>query len=114
MELESLSVEHVLPQKWREADYPFTSSGDGKREERARLLHSIGNLTLVTPRFNGALSNEPFRIKRTAIVGESALRLNTYFQQFSDDDAWNEATIVDRAKALFPIAKSIWAYPNSA
>jgi uncharacterized protein with ParB-like and HNH nuclease domain len=69
-EFDTLSVEHVLPQKWRPEDYPLSADTAEAREKRARLLHSIGNMTLVTPNFNSALSNERFEIKHPAIVAE--------------------------------------------
>jgi len=47
-ELKALSVEHLLPQKWKVTDYPLTADTTEGRATRARLLHSIGSLTLVT------------------------------------------------------------------
>jgi hypothetical protein len=111
-ELDSLSVEHVLPQKWKPEDYPLTADNAEEREKRKRLIHSIGNLTLVTPGFNSSLSNEPFRIKRPEIAANSSLMLNAYFQQFKDTHPWNEDSIVVRAQALFPLALKIWPYPS--
>ena len=111
-ELDSLSVEHVLPQKWKPEDYPLTVDNAETRESRKRLMHSIGNLTLVTSGFNSSLSNEPFRIKRPEITANSSLMLNAYFQQFKDADQWNEDSIVARAETLFPRAVKIWPHPN--
>src|SRR5262249_5884338 len=85
-EFDKLSVEHILPQKWRVEDYPLPAETVDARETRARLLHSLGNMTLVTPNFNTALSNLSFKIKRPAIIDESVLKLNTYFgSSFLDD-----------------------------
>jgi hypothetical protein len=110
-EFDTLSVEHVLPQKWRAADYPLTTDTTEGRATRARLIHSIGNLTLVTPRFNTALSNEAFEVKRPAIVAESKLGLNAYFQSPPYDDVWDEKAIVARAETLFQRALRIWPHP---
>lgn len=107
---DGLTVEHVMPQKW-EANWSITDSSAEALAERKRLLHSIGNLTLVTSSFNSALSNEAFAVKRPEIVTTSLLMLNTYFQQFVDQDIWDEAKIIDRAAAIFPLAKSVWARP---
>ena len=112
-ELESLSVEHVLPQKWKPEDYPLPEDTAEAREGRARLLHSIGNLTLVTSGFNSALSNEAFRVKRPEIVANSSLMLNAYFQRFKDTDSWNEDAIIARAEMLFHYSLEIWPYPSS-
>lgn len=107
-----LSVEHVLPQKWKPDDYPLMDGTDEAKARRARLIHSIGNLTLVTPGFNTSLSNGPFRDKRPALAKESALALNSYFQDFQDSDSWNDESIVARAEALFPHALAAWPGPS--
>jgi hypothetical protein len=112
-ELDSLSVEHVLPQQWKPGDWPLPAETPGAPEARERLLHSLGNLTLVTPGFNSSLSNDGFKIKRPEIAANSSLMLNAYFQKFQDTDSWNEATIVERANSLFDLARTIWPFPKS-
>jgi hypothetical protein len=107
---EGLTVEHVMPQKW-EANWSITNGSAEALADRKRLLHSIGNLTLVTSSFNSALSNEAFAVKRPEIVTTSLLMLNTYFQQFTNQDIWDEAKIVSRAASMFSLAKSVWARP---
>lgn len=107
---DGLTVEHVMPQKW-ETNWTIADKSAEALANRKRLLHSIGNLTLVTSAFNSALSNEAFAVKRPEIVTTSLLMLNTYFQQFADQDIWDEAKIVDRADAMFPLAKAVWARP---
>ncbi len=107
-----LSVEHVLPQKWKPADYPLQDTADAAKATRARLIHSIGNLTLVTPGFNTTLSNAAFKLKRPAIAKESALALNSYFQDFKDTDTWSENQIIERAERLFPFALAAWPRPT--
>jgi hypothetical protein len=107
---DGLTVEHVMPQKW-EANWTIPDNSAEAVADRKRLLHSIGNLTLVTSAFNSALSNEAFAVKRPEIVTTSLLMLNTYFRQFSDQDVWDETKIIDRAVAMFPLAKSVWARP---
>ena len=67
----------------------------------------------MTPGFNTALSNEAFKVKRPAIVAESRLALNAYFQAFSNNDVWDEKAIVARAEALYPLATRVWPYPAS-
>lgn len=55
----ALTVEHVLPQKWDAGHWPIPGTTDEHLATRQRLLHSIGNLTLVTSQFNSSLSNAP-------------------------------------------------------
>jgi len=96
-ELEPLSVEHVLPQGWIAADYPLPEDSSEARATRSRLLHSIGNLTLVTPGYNSKLSNKAFSIKRPEIALNSSLVPKSYFQNLSDPLVWNEVAILERA-----------------
>lgn len=106
-----LSVEHILPQKWKPADYPLPEDSDEAKATRARLIHSIGNLTLVTPGFNTSLSNAAIKQKRPDLARESALALNAHFQELSNDDAWNEERIIARAETLLPLALAAWPRP---
>ena len=108
---DGLTVEHVLPQKWQ-THWPLAQDTLENQERRNRLLHSIGNLTLVTQGFNSALNNEPFAIKRPEIVTTSLLMLNTHFQAYGDNDAWDEQEIVARAESLLAHALKIWPFPQ--
>ena len=107
---DGLTVEHVMPQKW-ETYWPIAETTPKALADRDRFLHSIGNLTLVTQGFNSALSNEAFSVKRPEIVTTSLLMLNAFFQKFTDQDVWDEASIVKRAETLLPKAKEIWPRP---
>lgn len=112
-EFDPLSVEHVLPQGWEAADYPLHEDTAEARDTRRRLLHSIGNLTLVTPGYNSTLSNRAFAEKRPEIAANSSLMLNSYFQGLSDHDVWDEAALQKRAKGLLPLALQLWRCPAS-
>lgn len=110
-----LTVEHVLPQRWAAPAWPEpvdgedgTSDDESSVERRNRLLHSFGNLTLLTQELNSSVSNGPYDIKRPEITRQSALRLNTYFQ---DAPAWSEDQILKRGQALFEYAKQLWPRP---
>ena len=107
-ELDTLSVEHIMPQKWKPEHYPLADNAEA-RVTRDQLIHSIGNLTLVTPGYNTALSNRSFAEKRPEIASNSSLMLNSYFQGFSDGDTWDEAALKLRAKnELLPLALGQW------
>lgn len=109
---DGLTVEHVLPQKWRIEDWPLVVDDMESRAKRERLLHSIGNLTLVTQAFNSSLSNAAFAVKRPEIVTTSLLMLNTHFQAYGEHDVWDEAQIIKRAEALFELARQVWPLPQ--
>jgi hypothetical protein len=109
---EDLTVEHILPQKGALSDYPYPEASGGEETEapnvlRSRIIHTMGNLTLLTGPLNSSVSNGPFSDKRPAIAEHSALRLNTRFQahQYS---TWSELDISARGRDLFAFAKVIW------
>lgn len=112
--LAPLSVEHVLPQGWQSADYPLRSQTPEAEAARFQLLHSLGNLTLVTQAFNSELSNKAFAVKRPELAANSSLMLNAYFQKLTDQDAWNETKIVARATSLFSTATQVWPCTDPA
>lgn len=111
-----LTVEHVLPQQWESPEWlepPVEGGTDDEStvERRNRLLHSLGNLTLLTQELNSSVSNGPFAAKRPEIARQSALRLNSYFQ---DVLTWDEAEILRRGEALLEHAKRLWPHPAGA
>ncbi|HEX2987279.1 MAG TPA: DUF262 domain-containing protein, partial [Chloroflexota bacterium] len=114
----ALSVEHVMPQNGSEEDWPIRlreeDGGDPTRAmaERTRVIHTLGNLTLLTQPLNSSVSNGPFSAKRPEIAKQSRLRLNAYFQDFTNDDSWSEDSIWERGQKLFEVAKQVWPGPD--
>lgn len=127
----SLTIEHVMPQGFKPEEWPYTDRDtaelqklesnqkelEAKRKElelkRRNLLHSLGNLTLLTQPLNSEVSNGPFCTKRPEITKQSLLILNSYFQKFSDADAWNEDRILERGTKLAELALKVWEYPKT-
>ena len=120
-----LTVEHVLPQQWYEF-WPLMDGRQGKppqernqypcaeSERRDRMLHTIGNLTLLTGSLNAALRNHRFDVKVSQIEGYSLLALNGYFRRrLEEGRGWDENAIMERGLALFEMAKMIWPHPTS-
>ena len=112
---DGLTVEHLLPQNGALSDYPLqTASREGSLETpelaREKLIHTMGNLTLLTGPLNSSVSNGPFDKKRPKIAENSALRLNARFQK-PDQKTWLEQDIVDMGRELFTYAKEIWPRP---
>ena len=127
-----LTVEHLMPQKWAPGDYPFLDDvnrgvrdadildlvaprEDDEQEtvmdRRARLLHTVGNLTLLTRPLNSKVSNGKFKEKARQITDDSLLFLNGYFR---DKEYWDEIDIVQRGKELSDRAIRIWRKPRAA
>lgn len=122
----NLTVEHVMPQGWREywgADIAHDDMIAAMR--RDRLVHSLGNLTLVNDRLNPALSNRPWtdleaaarglpgKGKRDYLLRHSQLKLNATVVA-DHPDTWSEQDIIDRGSELIARAAVIWDRPASA
>lgn len=114
IKLVGLTIEHVLPQAWKPEVWPIKDNSDAAKSRRNQLLHTIGNLTLITQPMNSSLSCGPFQNKRPAIT-QSLLTLNAYFQQdkfLAPAAIWAEETLVERGRFLFAVAKRIWPHPR--
>jgi hypothetical protein len=108
-----LTVEHLLPQKGSLTDYPYSPQLSVEFKEppdatRARLVHTLGNLTLLTQGLNSSISNGPFANKQVEIENKSDLRLNAPFRGQSAKTVWAESDILERGKVLFKSASEIW------
>ena len=111
-----LTIEHIMPQKWQE-NWPLpTDTADvekavERRDQRDRIIHSIGNLTLVNESLNSSLSNAPWDVKREVLGQHTVLFLNKQLLGEAPD-VWNEEMIALRAKRLFKAAARVW--PSAA
>ena len=108
-----LQIEHVMPIAWR-ANWPLTGelSDDEEAEAiRDRVIHTIGNLTLVNDRLNASLSNAPWSSKRKTLANHSVLFLNKRLVN-EGPEVWDEAAIEKRAKWLHQQAVSIWPHAD--
>ena len=113
---DSLSVEHLLPQNGSLANYPYSDEeleeGYTTEEYRRDLLHTVGNLTLLTTPLNSSVSNGPITAKAVQITEESDLRINAWMRK-SPPRKWDEDDIWERSTKLFKFAKAIWPKPDS-
>ena len=99
----SLWTEHVLPISWTE-EWPFEDgefvevwSNDPKTERRNRVLHTLGNLTLLTDALNISSGNKGFLEKREKLEEHTGLFLNKWFLK---KNSWHETHIRERSEAL--------------
>lgn len=101
----SLTIEHLLPQKWN-TNWPLS---DGYNDaDRDRILHTLGNLTLLTEKLNSSVSNAEWSVKVKHIRRYTKLDLNRYFLE---QESWNEDEIRRRGELLFNVALEIWSRP---
>ncbi len=125
-----LSIEHIMPQKWAanwllkdgtkvshesywnafEENPQLDISVKKIMETRESVIHTIGNLTLVTPSFNASLGNNSWEVKKSKIEQESSLILN---RNIAKETKWNEDKIVSRSEELANHINKIWKHPSS-
>lgn len=116
-----MSVEHVMPQTWT-TNWPLPDGRSAPADKvtgadeamlaavqaREGLLHTLGNLTLITVPGNTSASNRAFQDKAPWLK-QSLLALNLAILERSE---WNEAAISDRSAALADLAIKVW--PSAA
>ena len=108
----TLTIEHVMPQKWEENwPLPPNANEEDAVSERERVIHSIGNLTLVNKRLNPSLSNADWHTKARALVQHSVLHLNKQLLSSFTESDFSEAQIRERGKTLAGQATTIWPGP---
>jgi len=106
-----LTIEHIMPQAWRD-HWPL--HGEYSEEavgERDRLVQTIGNLTLVNAKLNPALSNAAWASKRQELAKHSVLHLNKDLLEGAAA-GWDETSIRERGNRLAMLATKVW--PRSA
>lgn len=122
---EGLWVEHIMPRKWQ-AHWPLPNSdaehhkdpASGvtvtNRQWRDTLIHTMGNLTLLTAKLNDRISNGPFMDpkqktdKKREFEKHTILRVNNFARR---RDTWDEVAILERAQELFKYALALWPHP---
>jgi hypothetical protein len=106
---DKLTVEHLMPQQWRE----HWSLPEDVPEEiprtRDRLVHTMGNLTLLREKLNSSISNGAWGSKLERIRKHSRLNLNAELESYGQE--WNESLILARGDGLFEIAVKTWPKP---
>lgn len=107
----ALSIEHVMPQQWQD-EWPLPGGADTETETitRNESLHRFGNLTLITPAFNSALSNKSADKKLPELDQHGTLLLNRAFG--GGRSTWSEQDIRDRTRTLFALACKVWPGPR--
>ena len=108
---QKLTIEHIMPQEWR-VHWPLPEDipPELAETERSKLLHTIGNLTLVTGKLNPDLSNAAWVEKRQKLYEHSILSMNKKLHAVPE---WNEATIQERSAELFELARTLWPTPSA-
>lgn len=104
------AIEHVMPLKWA-ANWQLAEGGT--EEERDRLIHTLGNLTLLTGKLNSKVSNGPWlgnNGKRGGLEAHDVLMLNRELLRKASD-RWTDEAIRFRTRELTDIIISVWPVP---
>ena len=116
-----LTIEHVMPQGWREHWLLPLGDGDELAARRDQLIHTLGNLTLVNDRLNPALSNRPWtddeaaaRVRehkgKRSLLDHSVLMLNKHIVT-GWPGSWSDRSIEARGQRLATAITAIWSRP---
>ena len=108
----NLTIEHLMPIGWRQEEWPLPEGvdTDAATYQRNTLIHSIGNLTLVTQKLNSSMSNDPWACKRDELQEHSVLLLNN---ELLSQSSWNEETIRSRSRRMAELVSERWPGPAS-
>lgn len=107
----NLHIEHVMPQAWH-TNWPLSTELADRDEAvaiRDRVVHTIGNLTLVNGRLNSSLSNAPWSSKSNTLADHSVLFLNKRLVN-KGPEVWDEGAVAKRAKWLHKRAVRVWPH----
>jgi hypothetical protein len=109
-----LQVEHVMPNSWR-ANWPLAiGETEDARKER---INRIGNLTLLTPTKNAAVSNGPWfgdnprKHKKALLEANTTFLMNRALVDKTDDNGWTIDQIDARCEILTEHFLRIWPTP---
>ena len=107
---DDLELEHIIP---KAAEKPGTKAtfgdwpaylGDGWKAKHAKMLHRIGNMTLLADELNVVASNNPFLAKRKEYK-ESNIRLTKDLASYAQ---FKFKAVEDRSKDFAKQAVKIW------
>jgi hypothetical protein len=89
------------------ASRPIAGDVDPEVEaaERDHVLHTVGNLTLVTGSLNSSISNGPRATKHVALLENSTLTLNRSLPR-----NWTVDAIRARSRWLASVAEASWEW----
>lgn len=108
----SYSIEHVMPQAWPK-HWPLPSSVT--EADRDARIHRIGNLTLLTSKLNGSVSNGPWLGKggkASHLQEKDVVLLNSKLLKEYSAKQWDEGGVDGRTSAMIDAILAIWPVPS--
>jgi hypothetical protein len=104
-----LAIEHVMPRKWL-TNWPLHHSTEAERDG---LIHTLGNLTLLTGKLNSKVSNAAWvgsGGKRAGLEAHDVLLLNRELLKQAGDQ-WTDEAIRARTQEMTDVIIRIWPVP---
>lgn len=98
------TIEHIMPQAVTEAWKHHL--GENWQQDYG-LLHTLGNLTVVTQEWNSQLSNSSYDVKRQKLAEHGLLLNHVYFSEHAPL-TWNGQSICERSQWLTTKVSEIW------
>src|SRR6266516_1322982 len=105
------AIEQVMPRKWV-ANWPLQDAEHGEAD-RDRIIHTFGNLTLLTGKLNSKVSNGPWLGsggKREGLEEHDVLLLNRELLKQAGGQ-WTDEAIRARTQELAEAIVKIWPVP---
>ena len=109
-----LQVEHVMPTSWR-ANWPLA---EGETEDmRKERINRLGNLTLLTPTKNAAVSNGPWfgdnpkKHKRALLSANTTFLMNRALVDETGTNGWTIKQIDERSDTMTDLFLRVWPTP---
>lgn len=107
------TIEHVMPQRWGQ-HWPLTEGVTP--QERDKLVHTLGNLTLVSKALNPSMSNAGWlgeRGKRAELEKYSSIKITSDVIRLADENesTWDENLMQERTDQLINDILKIWPVP---
>lgn len=123
----SLDIDHILPRSWFEhwilpdgSKVTFAESQSAEQldmvgstlserhqniRRRAKIIPTIGNLTLLNLSINREAQNKAFKVKRQLLIANTVLSLNSDLMLL---ESWDEDATAERAKRLADAATQLY------
>lgn len=104
------TIEHICPQSGRdETGWTQYLKEDSKDEELSKVIHTIGNLSLLSRPANSHASNNPFKDK-IATYHKLTYLNKDIINRYDNNVLWNIESIKNRSSDIADIALSIWKW----
>jgi hypothetical protein len=109
----AMHIEHLLPQNWRNT-WPVTEGDLAAEIHRDEHVHRWGNLTLLTRKLNGSVSNRPWLGDRGKLraLDQHDDNLMTRSVRRDFQEGWDEDAIDQRSTEMVEALLRTWPVPE--